>query len=238
MVTAYSLNETVVPTAELEYLTMYPTGALKPATSTLNALGGQVVANAAIVPAGTNGAVTAYVTDQTQLITDINGYFTTNAAAPLVFQAVTPCRVADTRNPTGPLGWSDSECELEAQFPDRQQQLRHPCKRSRLCVECHRGSDGQAELSDGLAGWNCTTDSFDPQLLRRRNCCERGYCAGRRIGCRGRLRLGPDPGDPRHCGVLQCPMMHGRETYKLYCKSQWSAYSSVLTACFNVAALD
>jgi hypothetical protein len=34
-----------------------------------------VVANAAIVPAGTNGAISIYVTNPTQVILDINGYF-------------------------------------------------------------------------------------------------------------------------------------------------------------------
>jgi hypothetical protein len=34
-----------------------------------------VVANAAIVPAGTNGAVNVFVSDLTDVIIDINGYF-------------------------------------------------------------------------------------------------------------------------------------------------------------------
>jgi hypothetical protein len=33
------------------------------------------VANAAIVPAGTNGAISVYVTDPTHVVIDINGYF-------------------------------------------------------------------------------------------------------------------------------------------------------------------
>jgi hypothetical protein len=33
------------------------------------------VANAAIVPAGTSGAVNVYVTNATQVIIDTNGYF-------------------------------------------------------------------------------------------------------------------------------------------------------------------
>ena len=41
----------------------------------MNSFDGSVVANAAIVPAGTNGAVSIYVTDRTQVILDINGYF-------------------------------------------------------------------------------------------------------------------------------------------------------------------
>jgi hypothetical protein len=43
--------------------------------STLNSYDGRVVANAAIVPAGTNGAISIYVTDPTDVLFDINGYF-------------------------------------------------------------------------------------------------------------------------------------------------------------------
>ena len=46
-----------------------------PLVSTLNDLSGTIVANAAIVPAGSNGAVSVFVYDTTNLIIDINGYF-------------------------------------------------------------------------------------------------------------------------------------------------------------------
>jgi hypothetical protein len=36
---------------------------------------GSVVANAAIVPTGTNGAISVFVTNSTHAILDINGYF-------------------------------------------------------------------------------------------------------------------------------------------------------------------
>ncbi len=72
---AYSLNATVVPTGTLGYLTLWPSGQAQPFVSTLNALDGSVVANAAIVPAGAGGAVAAFATNATHLILDINGYF-------------------------------------------------------------------------------------------------------------------------------------------------------------------
>ncbi|MGA1990859.1 MAG: hypothetical protein ABSH46_07345, partial [Bryobacteraceae bacterium] len=72
---AYSLNVTVVPDGVLYYLTAWPAGSSQPLVSTLNSFDGSVVANAAIVPAGTNGAVSIYVTNPTQVILDINGYF-------------------------------------------------------------------------------------------------------------------------------------------------------------------
>jgi hypothetical protein len=72
---AYSLNVTVVPDGLLSFLTAWPTGAGQPFVSTLNSFDGSIVANAAIVPAGANGAVSIYVTDRTQVILDIDGYF-------------------------------------------------------------------------------------------------------------------------------------------------------------------
>jgi hypothetical protein len=72
---AYSVNVTVVPSGPLSWLTAWPTGTSQPVVSTLNSWDGAVVANAAIVPAGTNGAISIFVTDSTHLIVDISGYF-------------------------------------------------------------------------------------------------------------------------------------------------------------------
>jgi hypothetical protein len=72
---AYSLNVTVVPDGVLFYLTTWPTGSTQPLVSTLNSFDGSVVANAAIVPAGAGGAISVFVTNQTDVILDINGYF-------------------------------------------------------------------------------------------------------------------------------------------------------------------
>ncbi len=72
---AYSLNVTVVPVGALDYLTVWPTGSPMPVVSTLNDTQGDIVANAAIVPAGTNGAVSVFVYQATDVIIDINGYF-------------------------------------------------------------------------------------------------------------------------------------------------------------------
>jgi hypothetical protein len=107
----------VVPTTTLNYLTLYPTGGAQPFVSTLNSDNGQVVANAALVPAGTSGGVSAYATDQTQLILDINGYFTSTPPTPLVFNTVTPCRVADTRNAVGPFGGPIMAANSTRSFP-------------------------------------------------------------------------------------------------------------------------
>jgi endo-1,4-beta-xylanase len=101
---AYSLNVTVVPPGRLSYLSLWPTGQAQPLVSTLNSFQGNVVANAAIVPAGTGGAVSVFATDPTDVIVDINGYFDTPSPASYTFYPVSPCRIADTRGPTGPFG--------------------------------------------------------------------------------------------------------------------------------------
>jgi hypothetical protein len=72
---AYSLNITVVPQGDLGYLSIWPTGEAQPVVSTLNADNGQVVANAAIVPAGGSGSIDVYVTNTTDVVIDTNGYF-------------------------------------------------------------------------------------------------------------------------------------------------------------------
>ena len=101
---AYSLNVTVVPQGQLGYLTIWPTGEYRPVVSTLNSADGRVKANAAIVPAGTSGDVSVYVTNTANVVLDIDGYFTAPGAQTLAFYPLPPCRVADTRDPTKPTG--------------------------------------------------------------------------------------------------------------------------------------
>jgi hypothetical protein len=73
---AYSLNVTVLPAGPvLQFLTVWPSGDVRPNASTLNSFDGKIVANAALIPAGPNGAISVYSTDATELIVDINGYF-------------------------------------------------------------------------------------------------------------------------------------------------------------------
>jgi hypothetical protein len=101
---AYALNVTVIPSAPLGFLTIWPTGQPQPTVSTLNSLDMRVKANAALVAAGSGGAVSVFVTGATDLALDINGYFAVpGATAGLAFYPVTPCRVMDTRSGTGPL---------------------------------------------------------------------------------------------------------------------------------------
>jgi hypothetical protein len=81
LVQAYSLNVTVIPQSAgaVDYLTVWQTGAAQPLISTLNDTQGLIVANAAIVAAGTpSGGVSVYNSGPAivDVIIDMNGFFT------------------------------------------------------------------------------------------------------------------------------------------------------------------
>ena len=113
--TAYSLNVTVVPHGPLGYLTIWPTEENQPAVSTLNSLDGRIKADAAIVPAGYQGAVSVYATDTTDVVLDIDGYFAPPSSSTMAFYPLTPCRVVDTRLDTFPAGLGSPQ--LSARTP-------------------------------------------------------------------------------------------------------------------------
>ena len=71
---AYVLNATVVPPAPLGFLTLWPQGTAQPVVATLSALDATVTSNLAIVPT-TNGSISTYAANPTQLIMDMFGYF-------------------------------------------------------------------------------------------------------------------------------------------------------------------
>jgi hypothetical protein len=103
-IAAYSMNFTVVPHPAgqpLGYLTVWPQGEPQPTVSTLNNPTATVVANAAIVPAGNNGAIAVYPFNTTDLIVDINGYFAAPGPGGYSFYPVAPCRAFDSRNNNG-----------------------------------------------------------------------------------------------------------------------------------------
>jgi hypothetical protein len=88
----------------MTYLNVWPTGQPQPLASTINSYNGQVLANAAIVAAGTNGEISIGGYGSTDVILDIDGYFAPPATGGLSLYTVPPCRIADTRNANGPLG--------------------------------------------------------------------------------------------------------------------------------------
>jgi hypothetical protein len=115
---AYSLNVAVIPSGggSLGFLTLWPTGQTQPLAATVSSIDGRVRSNAAIVPAGTSGAISVFASNSTDLVMDINGYFTTMSTA-LEFYPVTPCRVVDTRNLTGSFGGPSLAGNTSRTFP-------------------------------------------------------------------------------------------------------------------------
>ena len=101
----------------LGFLTIWPTGEAQPVVSTLNSPDGRVKANAAIVPAGAAGAVSIYVTDATDVIVDIDGYFQPATGQSLEFYPLVPCRAFDTRQQFGNLGGPALQASRERDFP-------------------------------------------------------------------------------------------------------------------------
>jgi hypothetical protein len=94
------LNVTVVPSGTLPSLTVYPTGGTQPSFPLMSS-DGRVKAQAAIIQAGTGGAITVAASAATQVIVDVNGYFVaaSNTSA-LTFYPITPTRLFDTRSGT------------------------------------------------------------------------------------------------------------------------------------------
>lgn len=104
-ITAVALNVTATDTHGTGNVTVYPDGQGVPTASNLNFTPGQTVANAVIVPVGSDGAIDLDLNGTTvgpaDLIVDVSGYF--SADNPNAYVPVTPTRLLDTRN-TSPVG--------------------------------------------------------------------------------------------------------------------------------------
>jgi hypothetical protein len=97
-VVAYSINVTALPTSgSLPYLTVWPVGNPQPFLATLVDYTGTVVSNAAVIPAGTNGAIAVYPEANTNLVIDINGFFAAPGGGGLLLYATAPCHAFDSR---------------------------------------------------------------------------------------------------------------------------------------------
>jgi YVTN family beta-propeller protein len=114
---AYSLNVTAVPQGRLGFLTIWATGQDQPVVSTMNSLDGRIKANAAIVPAGYQGQVSVFVNDSSDVVLDIDGYFTAPGSSTLAFYPLAPCRIVDTRNTNGDLGGPFLNQDQQRDFP-------------------------------------------------------------------------------------------------------------------------
>jgi hypothetical protein len=99
-VTAVVLNVTVVNSTTGGYVTAYPDGRARPATSSLNFVAGQTIANVVTVPV-IDGHVDFYnLSGTVDLVADLEGYYTTDTGGSL-FSAGPQTRLLDTRKGTG-----------------------------------------------------------------------------------------------------------------------------------------
>jgi glucose/arabinose dehydrogenase len=84
------------------FLTAWAGRTPRPLASNINAVAGEVVANAAVVPLDADGGMLVYSNATADVVIDVLGYF--NAAPGAVsagrFTALPPVRIADTRNAT------------------------------------------------------------------------------------------------------------------------------------------
>ncbi|MET9622777.1 FlgD immunoglobulin-like domain containing protein [Streptomyces sp. NPDC006464] len=100
-VTAVTMNVTATnPTAQT-YVTVYPDGTTRPATSSLNVAAGRTAPNLVTVPVGKDGKVTLYNhAGSVDLLADVAGYYTLSGAGDR-FEAVAPARVLSTLGGVG-----------------------------------------------------------------------------------------------------------------------------------------
>jgi hypothetical protein len=98
--TAVALNVTTVNPEQAGFVTVWPCGATRPNASNLNFVADQVVANNVIASIGDAGDVCVYTNVPSDIIVDVAGYFSGDAAN--AFVGTTPKRLVDTRAAVGP----------------------------------------------------------------------------------------------------------------------------------------
>ena len=98
---AVLVNITYVEPAASGFLTAWAAGAAIPATSNINALAGEVVANTAVVPVDAQGRIQVLTNTAAHVVVDVFGRFEWSPTAVSAgrFVPLTPARLADTREP-------------------------------------------------------------------------------------------------------------------------------------------
>ena len=174
---AYSLNMTAVPPGQLIYLTTWPSGQSMPTVSTLNdfstrdsgAGDGQGGGQRGHCAGGhANGAVSVFVSDPSDVIIDINGYFAPpGGPGALSFYPTTPCRIADTRSnglrcgePSGPPTMAANATRT---FPIPQSSCVVPSTRAGVLAEHGGAAAGSVDLPDHMAERPTAADGLHPE---------------------------------------------------------------------------
>ena len=98
--TAVAWNLTAVDATKPTYVTVWPGGTMRPASSNLNPVPGAATPNLVVGQIGPAGSLSMFNNaGSVHLIADLVGYFT--ASSTLRLQALTPARLLDTRDGTG-----------------------------------------------------------------------------------------------------------------------------------------
>lgn len=97
---AISANVTVTNTAGAGYLTVWNCAPDRPVVASVNFGAGETVANGVSVPIDSSGRLCVFSPVTTDLVVDVNGYYSDAGANR--FSSITPTRLMDTRVPIGP----------------------------------------------------------------------------------------------------------------------------------------
>ncbi|MDP1804746.1 MAG: hypothetical protein Q8K72_06245, partial [Acidimicrobiales bacterium] len=103
---AVVLNVAVTGPTATGYLTVFPMGEPVPLASNLNFAAGDTVPNLVTAKLGAGGSVQLYnAMGSTHVIVDVAGWYDDGTSATgATYHPVTPSRILDTRDGTGPLG--------------------------------------------------------------------------------------------------------------------------------------
>ncbi len=119
-VSAVVLNVTAVNQPTSGFVTVYPAGASQPKTSNLNFTANDTVANLVEVGVGSNGQVAISSNTSTDIVVDVEGYYSVPSAAGegLYNGLSAPARICDTRagNPSNLTG-ADAQCNGKTLAP-------------------------------------------------------------------------------------------------------------------------
>jgi cyclophilin family peptidyl-prolyl cis-trans isomerase len=98
--TAVALNVVAVSPESAGFITVYPCGVGRPNASNVNYVSGDISGNNVIAPIGGDGSVCFFTLSTTDLVVDVSGWFVGDDTNQFV--GVTPNRLVDTRDGTGP----------------------------------------------------------------------------------------------------------------------------------------
>jgi hypothetical protein len=108
-VAAVVLNVTATKEAAQGFLTVWPSEAPRPNASSLNYRANKTVPNLVTVAVSGTGMASLYSLQGTDVVVDVEGYYSAPSGTVGLFNSVTPYRVCDTRGANG-LSGTDAQC--------------------------------------------------------------------------------------------------------------------------------